>query len=700
MESLFQQKRLLLLILAATCLGLTLLVFLSLTRLHQQEQQSRFQQQADYVHRYVERNLNRKTESITHLAAFFESSRHVEPHEFEQYSARILERHRQLQALLWIPAVATEQQQQFIETTQQQFTGFTLEPAILAEGQYHYPVLYIHPQSDQKPEQGHDFAANNSLRQFLDSAGREVHIKTGLSLSDTENSAATNLIIKRINGWQPLHNGGFVAGIFDLDGIFQGLYTSTIASNLLIESSNGRILYASPGYTDNPDCYTRGLELPGQNWLLASCPADRISGVPMTAYGILLLGFIATGLLMGNFYYLYQRHSLVEKKFQERTAEIEQTRNLLEKASQAKSAFIANMSHEIKTPLHGITCSLELIRKADNTDKEHSLRTIQNSVDYLIHTVDEVLDFANLEASRLKLELVPVNITQLYKSVCAGFQQQAYAQGLQFHTRLPKDPLPTVMADPKRLRQVLFNLLSNAIKFTDEGYIEFFISLEQLDEKVITLAFTIADSGIGISDEFSNQLFDFFSREHTDYKQRYSGVGLGLAISKQLVELMGGKLSMKQNNEHGCCFILTLPFNITDDQPLDLTALKQQGRNYQKTVLLAEDNLVNQMVTRKLLENLGLEVDTANDGKEAIEKIQHRTYDLVLMDIQMPEMDGIEATRHIRNQLKLGTIIIALSANTQDQDIRASEEAGMNSFLKKPLHTGLLIRELDRLFGL
>jgi len=365
----------------------------------------------------------------------------------------------------------------------------------------------------------------------------------------------------------------------------------------------------------------------------------------------------------------------------------------LEHASQAKSIFLANMSHEIRTPMNSIINMVQLLLDTHLTEEqEEYARTAMLSSELLLALINDILDFSKIESGKLELENVTFHLCSTVESIVKIQEPKATTNGL--YITIKSIPDLYLIGDPVRVRQILLNFISNAIKFTHEGGIEITVSKEQQVEKNITLKFAVKDTGIGITKENQDKLFKSFSQADSSTTRKYGGTGLGLAISKKLAELMKGKIGFVSEEYEGSTFWFTACFQEAGSQEfLDMidqaTVSNQLYFDTSRHVLLAEDNIPNQKVGLHLLKTIGLTADVVNNGKEAISALKNRSYDIVLMDMQMPEIDGIEATKIIRDAASgienPNIPIIALTANATAEDKQKCLDAGMNDFITKPI---------------
>ncbi len=371
-----------------------------------------------------------------------------------------------------------------------------------------------------------------------------------------------------------------------------------------------------------------------------------------------------------------------------------------EKNARVKSEFLANMSHEIRTPMNGILGLLYLLSHTQLDEKQDDyVQKVLFSANNLLRIINDVLDFSKMEAGMLELENIPFTIESLCEEINILYEPKAKEKQLSFSMNVENCPKNMVLGDPLRIKQVLFNFVSNALKFTEKGGVTVTIKCEPIVDQWLPCFFSVQDSGVGLTKAQQERLFSAFTQADSSITRKYGGTGLGLVISKKIVETMHGSIWVDSQMGKGATFGFKLKLPVCKDevhtQPEDEQVLAHKKRS--GLLLLVEDNEINQIIAQELLENVGYSVHVAENGQIALDKLQEESYAAVLMDIQMPIMDGLTAVKKIReNPAWKDTIVIAMSAHAMSGDRELSLESGMNEHITKPIDPQILYSTLDR----
>ena len=425
----------------------------------------------------------------------------------------------------------------------------------------------------------------------------------------------------------------------------------------------------------------------------------------VTVWILLIFGWLLTS--MAVIAMRLSARKKAQKAAQETAEEMAELAEHAQAANKAKTAFLSHMSHDMRTPMNAIMGFTSIAMKNNPSDEvKNCLEKIDESSEYLLSLINDVLDLTRVESGKVKYNPVPTDlksITDFALDITKGFLTN---RDISFKIQREEAKIPNVLVDPVRLRDVLVNILSNAVKFTpDGGTITFEARCQEKGgDGYINMHYRISDTGIGMSEEFTKEVFEEFAQEDSDVRTQYHGAGLGMAIVKKYVDMMGGTISVQSKKHEGTTFTVDIPLEITDkecnksdtgfSEKVNLTGVK---------VLLAEDNELNAEITTVQLEEFGMNVERAVDGKNAVEIFRNHpegTFDVILMDIMMPEMNGYEAAKAIRamNDRPDGKNIpiIAMTANSFAEDVQASLDAGMNAHLSKPIVIDEVIKTILR----
>ena len=394
---------------------------------------------------------------------------------------------------------------------------------------------------------------------------------------------------------------------------------------------------------------------------------------------------------------------ITERKFHEEV--LKKSKEQAEAGTLAKNEFIASVSHEFRTPMNGILGLSEILRNSPLSHEQLDLLNgIISSAQNLLVLLNDVLDFSAMEAGKMEMDNQPFMLDRVMEDISLVMKMKAEEKSLQFNIAIDPNVPNLLVGDSQRLRQILINLAVNAVKFTEEGKVEVHISRIHESDNIIHLKFEVSDTGIGISPEAMKSLFRVFSRIKPVKTKQKPGTGLGLSICKKLTDLMGGHIGVESTQGKGSMFWFTLPFTLSSLQKKksEVTSVEVSSDFRQKLVLVAEDNAINQRIVSYQLQKMGFEIDLVADGQQALEKYHARRFDLVILDIQMPVMDGYQVAKAIRAEEK-GTSrhvsIIALTANAMKGDRESYLEAGMDGYVSKPFTYDVLSKVIGQALG-
>src|SRR5688572_2079714 len=456
------------------------------------------------------------------------------------------------------------------------------------------------------------------------------------------------------------------------------------AAEALISTRAGKIL------RDSISLIISTIDKTKQSELSTIINANKRSGNQARLWGV-IMGAIACGLLIFAFWYILNLSSRQQKMI----AELNESERKIKEASSLKEQFLANMSHEIRTPMNAIIGFTNILKRTNlETDQRRYVQNIHSAGENLLALINDILDLSKIEAGMIQLEDTNFSLRSLVSSVAAMFDEKIKEKSLYLNTEVKEEVPDILTGDVVRLTQVLVNLLSNAIKFTEAGGVKLIVDLIKVEKEKAKLKISIIDTGIGIAKEKQDAIFERFQQAEAETTRRFGGTGLGLSIVKQLVELQGGTLTMQSQPGKGSEFIVVIEYKLPDEEKMLSDALAAAEINTvslsEIKVLIAEDNPMNQQLIKHLMKNWAINHTVVNNGLEAIEALRKENFSVVLMDIQMPEMDGYTATALIRTELQSQIPIIAMTAHAMMGEKEKCIQLGMNDYISKPLKETVL----------
>jgi len=374
--------------------------------------------------------------------------------------------------------------------------------------------------------------------------------------------------------------------------------------------------------------------------------------------------------------------------------ELKEAKRRAEESSKAKAMFLANMSHEIRTPLNGIVGMAEQLAQSQlDADQRYFTDIMRSASSTLLSIINDVLDISKIESGKFSIETIPFSLNKTIRQTLSIFEEKAKISGVSLDIDLMDDRGTMHLGDPHRLSQVLFNIVGNAIKFTHAGYVRVTSQLARGENDICFVSFTIQDTGVGMDMVYLAKVFEAFSQEDSSITRKFGGSGLGLSIARSIVQIMGGTIQIESEKGKGTRVDIRIPMRISNDKTkqeiVEMTDLQKSLKGLR--VLAVEDNELNRMVLQVILKKCDVILSIAHNGQEAIDLIQEKEFDIVLMDVQMPILDGLEATKYIREELKSATPIIGLSANAMREEVEICKQAGMNDYLVKPYSERTLV---------
>lgn len=714
-------------------MGVSFIFHLS-TNAHHREVQALINAEGLKLQQQVAGRLVAAEKVLRTFSALYSLSDDISRPQFQRMTALTISESPALQSIGWTRPVRHEERASIVAKAHQEgFPEFRfternesgdLVPA--RERHTYYPLIYAYPLAGNRAAQGFDLASNSERLIALSSAmNLAAPVATApIQLAQTakdEKAFVLYVPVFRYDYDIELHSParahenlrGFLTGAFNINGVLGDVLhrvsdrgysyslqdVSSKNTPQLLKQKQLQPLPSFEPFSAQWRFGTRQYELTFYaDYRFTYLSKDWRSWLILTA------GFLFAGLLQLLLLTLKSTQTIIQQEVVRKTQDLQEATALAEKANAAKNQFLANMSHEFRTPLNAIMGFTNLCLKTPLNERQQDfLKKVQIASSSLLGLIDDSLSLSRMETGKTTLNVEPTHIYRVASKMEALFKAQAEQKGLMFNFVVSNTP-DYVIADPLRIEQILLNLCSNALKFTDKGFIELCVSCTAFDDVSTQCTLQVHDSGIGIASDQQTKVFEVFEQADNSMSRRFSGAGLGLAITQELVSLMNGTIELQSKEGHGSSFTVQLEFPTATGtaseerkiNPSDETAPAGDEKMLSgKHILLVEDIETNQILAKAILEDYGIKVTIANHGEEAVRLMGLREFDAVLMDIQMPVMDGLEATRRIRRLPgHLTTPIIAMSAHVHRDDVAKSLDAGMNAHINKPIDEDLLISTL------
>ncbi len=672
---------------------------------------------------------------LASLVQVFECFAEITPDSFNRLAERGFLKHPGVLALSWAPKVSEAERREFEQAIQRlsgnhDFTVVDLESdnggAPSGERSPLYPLCWIEPAALQSDWQGVNLGSDPVCREAMDKAcdtGRLIAVVADWGPAEKVVIMFHPAYRYDLPSYTVLDRRqsltGYAVGVYALDRMITTVMGGTAEHAVLrvrALTPDSRPLYASVNTADtasaefHPDSavWNASLHVGEQFWRFEFYRGDEAarSGYSWQEWGVIAGGAMFSGLLGSFLLLLTGTTTLIEAEVDRKTRELSAAntalvtaRDAAESAALAKGNFLANMSHEIRTPMTGILGASDLLLKQDiSHDQRRYVEMINLSSRSLLTVVNDILDYSKIDAGKTRIETVPCDLRATVEAIIDLLQPKAEEQGIRLQMTYPDSTARYFHGDATRIRQILINLVGNALKFTETGSVSVEVATAPKDDGCTGVQMDVVDTGIGIPEDQLEHIFDGFNQADISTTRKFGGSGLGLTISRGLAELMGGRLDVRSTVGKGSTFAVYLRLRPcgAGDLPGHDDKMDMPHRNYRKTVLVVEDTVINQKIAEALLRTLGLQVDIASTGKAAVRRCRERSYDVVLMDVHMPVMDGIEATRLIRETSDV--MILAMTANVMEENRRLCLEAGMVGFLAKPFELEQIIATLDKAF--
>ncbi|MBF0320839.1 MAG: CHASE domain-containing protein [Nitrospirae bacterium] len=728
-------------------------LFMHVRRLEEGRTRLEFVNKADIIGNTISERFQSHIEILESIRGFYAASSEVRRRDFMIFVGGFLSRNKEIQALSWDPIVPETQRSIFEAAARADGYGDFQIKERNAQGQLvtasprgeYIPVYFIEPYEGNEAALGFDLASNPSRREALTKARDTGQPQaTGrITLVQEKGKQSGMLIFVPIYGAGHIGNSvdarraairGFVSGVFRIgDAIERNLEGYKIDGvNFAVNDETAieeeRLLYVHGSELEpkrQSGIYHKiNLSVAGRAWSIVFYPSKEYLKVYATYQSwLILVGcLLFLGLLEIFLFMLSNRNERIASLVHQKTAELSETTMLLQdeitqkreteaaliKATKAKSEFLAAMSHEIRTPLNAIIGITGVLAEMGLTQEQNkSVQIIRNAGENLLAIINDILDYSKIEAGQITLESVCLNIFDVLETATALMKVSALRKGINLSMETAPAIPKQLWGDPSRLQQVILNLLSNAIKFTEAGEVGLRADVNREEDGLIELLFCVRDTGVGIAEDKKSLLFQRFSQADSSTKRKYGGTGLGLVISKLIVEHMNGRMWFDSREGHGSQFYFTVELGLSGAE-CKLAEISKEPSGGGKTetplrILIAEDNMDNQTLLKMYFKNTPHTIEFADNGQEAVDKFTSGSYGIVLMDMEMPLKDGYTATSELRQwERDTGaphTPILALTAHALKEYVDKSLEAGCDGHLTKPIKKAVLMDAIARHTG-